>query len=150
MGFKFGHTALDVVQKYHPTVTKVVDATKAAVIHVTKDDCAKGRSKAPNSCALAAAACREYDGAIISLSTAYLIKGNTATRYHVPIAISREIVSFDRSHRFDPGEYSLRAVPKSARLGRRQYPQKPRKNAGSAKYQNDRARAHRTGGVRAL
>lgn len=149
MSFKFGKTALDVVRKYHPAVTKVVDAKKAATIRVTTEDCATGNSKAPNSCALAKAACREYDGAIISLSTAYLIKGRTAVRYHVPQSISREIVSFDRSNRFEPGEYALKSISKSARLGARPYPQ-PKKHPGGNKYRKDKPRNHRTAGIRVL
>lgn len=147
---KPGHTALHIVQKYHPGVIAVSDAKGAAKFVVTEEDCAQGKKKEPGACALARAALRQYDGAVISMHSAYLIKGNKAVRFRVPQSVAREIVSFDRSQAFAPGEYELKTFPKSARLGTRLYGQKPRKNHGSAKYRNDRSRAHKTQGIRAL
>jgi hypothetical protein len=105
------------VQRYHPEVTKVVDARKDVTIKVTDEDCHMSESKAPNECAMATAFKRTYDGAIISVSSAYLIKGTTAYRYTVPPAVAREIVTFDRYHDFSPGTYHLKAPPPSAKLG---------------------------------
>lgn len=150
MASRIGHNALDIVRKYHPGVEKVIDAKKPATFVVNEEDCKQGRSKEPGSCALARSIGRQYDGAIVSLSTAYVIKGKTAYRYHVPQSISRELVSFDRSHVFSPGTYSLKAINKSAALGKRRHPQKPRKGAGGSKYRNDKPRSHRTTGIRSL
>jgi hypothetical protein len=103
--------------------------------------------KAPDSCALATAACREHDGAIISLAVAYLIDGTKATRYRVPSAIAREIVSFDRSKVFAPGTYRLQAPASTERLnvirGRR-----PKKKVTGKKATV--RRSHKTAGIRTL
>lgn len=141
----FGKSALGIVRKYHPEVTKVIDATKSLEISVTADDCKKGRSKKAGECAMAKALMREYDGAIVSLSKAYLIKGKTAIRYNVPQSVSREIVSFDRSHKFSPGEYKLSQIPPRQRLGKRPWVQPPDRGGGG-----ERKRAHHTAGIRSL
>lgn len=142
---KVGRCALTIVQRYHPEVTKVIDATESLDINVTEADCRKGKGKAPSACAMAKAFMREYDGAIISTSKAYLIKGKTAVRYNVPQSVAREIVSFDRSHKFAPGNYRLASVPKNAQLGKRKWPQPPNRPAGGIK-----DRAHYTTGIRSL
>jgi len=54
---------------------------------------------------------------IIGLTTSYIIRGNTATRYGNPETVSREIVSFDRKAGFDEGIYLLSAICPSNRLG---------------------------------
>jgi hypothetical protein len=145
-----GHNALDIVKKYHPEITKVVDGKKGIKINVTAEDCKNAKRRSPGNCAMAKAFKRKYDGAIISMSVAYLIKGHTAHRYMVPQSVTREIVSFDRHHDFAPGDYQLRAPPKSMSLGKRLYSQKKRMNAGAARYQNDKPRAHKTVGIRSL
>lgn len=112
-------SALNNVQAVFPNVTKVVDAKKDAFFEVTKADTKSASVRNHKACA-AAVACKrklELDGVIMSVSTAYLIKGTTATRYKVPEAISREITSFDRETVFEPGEYQLKAPAESARLG---------------------------------
>jgi hypothetical protein len=150
-----GKSALNIVRKYHPQVTSVVDAKKPVTIEVTAKDCKDGKRKGPSSCAMACAAKRDYDGAIISLSTAYLVKGNKATRYLVPQAVSREIVSFDRAKKFEPGEYALNAPPDSMTISvireRSAGKKKGRhKNAAGQRYTGTRTRNHRTAGIRAL
>lgn len=141
-----GKSALGIVQKYHPNVTKVVDAKKRVTISVTEKDCRYARKSSPDKCAMAKACEREYDGAIISMSTAYLIKGEVATRYKTPPSVSREIVSFDRNHDFRPGEYTLNAIPKGNTLGVKK-PYEDRKRASTGK---GRAVSHRTAGIRSL
>lgn len=116
---KVKSTALRYVQKYYPDVAKVVDAKRGTKITVRPKDCENGVSKAPNICAIAKAAMRQYDGAIVSLSRAYLIKGDTATRYQVPGHVTRELVVFDRSHSFQPGVYELGKVQAPQMLGRK-------------------------------
>lgn len=141
------HSALNIVRKYHPNVTKVVDAKQKVLIKVTKHDCDSATKKAPGDCAMAKAFKREYDGAIISMARAYLVKGNVATRYQVPQAVQREIVSFDRHADFAPGEYVLGPVlGETNKLGNM--------TAGKAKKYRQRpatrGKAHRTSGIRAL
>src|SRR4029077_2440862 len=105
-------TALKLVQKFHPNVRRVIDATKSIDVLVTAKDCKSASSKMADECAVAKALQRNHSGAIVSVSTTYVIDGEKATRYKTPNAISKEIVSFDRSHVFEPGEYSLRAPSK--------------------------------------
>jgi hypothetical protein len=104
-----GKSALKIVQKYHPNVTKVVDARSPLHIAVTARDCKNSNSKEPSACAMARACEREFDGAIISTTVAYVIQGGTAKRYRVPQSVARELVSFDRNHEFAPGDYHLKA-----------------------------------------
>jgi hypothetical protein len=142
-----GKSALKTIQKYHPEVTRVVDGTKPIKVSVTTKDCKNARKKSPGNCAMAKAFKREYDGAVISMSVAYLIDGKKATRYLVPQSVSREIVSFDRHHDFAPGEYSLRAVGDRSKLGVRQYPQPKNKERNVNQVKK---RGHRTAGIRSL
>lgn len=144
-----GKSALGIVRKYYPQVTRILEAKKDLTILVTTKDSRSSTKKSPNACALATACEREYDGAIISLSVAYLIKGNKAMRYRVPGAIAREIVSFDRHQDFQPGQYKLNAPSESGKLhplGR-----KLRANRkGGGFYGGDKRRVHRTAGIRSL
>lgn len=146
-----GKSALGIVRKYYPEVTKVRDAKKNVTIAVTPDDCKGSRKKSPSSCALARACERSYDGAIVSMSVAYLVKGNVAHRYRVPQAISRELVSFDRHHDFAPGEYRLKAPSKTQKMGPRKWAQ-PENRPSGREYGNggNKQRHHRTAGIRAL
>lgn len=141
-----GRTALDIVQIYHPEVTSVRDARKNVSIEVTAEDCRKGNSKSPSACAMAKAFCRTYDGAIISIGSAYLIKGKKALRYKTPGTVGREIVSFDRNTNFSPGKYHLAAPAPSMRLGAHS-----NNNSGSRTSKNKiKERHHITTDVRAL
>jgi hypothetical protein len=133
------------IQRYHPEVTKVVDAKKNITIKVTDEDCRGSTSKAPNECAMATAFKRTYDGAIISVASAYLVKGKTAYRYKVPITVAREIVTFDRHHDFAPGEYRLTAPRGTQRLGQVIFPRPITSHTGRVKQ-----RQHRTSGIRQL
>lgn len=109
-------SALSIVQKYYPAVLKLADANRSFDVRVTARDCKSGNSNAPDDCAMAVACKREYDGAIISKAIAYLIKGDTAYRYRVPSSVRTEIVSFDRNHGFQPGDYYLKAPQPTERL----------------------------------
>jgi hypothetical protein len=143
-----GKSALGIVRKYHPQVNKIIDSKSDLTIEVTKDDCRKSKSKSPSSCAMARACSREYDGAIVSLAIAYMIKGDKAIRYVVPQSVSREIVSFDRSHNFAPGEYRLKKIPSSLKLGPRRSRLLPERH--KTKYSARKPRSHKTAGIRAL
>lgn len=117
MATRTSSVSLSYVRRYYPEVTKVVDAKRGTKVTVTTKDCENGVGKAPNICAIAKAAMRHYDGAIISLSRAYLIKGSVAYRYEVPGHVTRELVVFDRSHQFNPGVYRLERMAKDHRFG---------------------------------
>lgn len=149
-----GKSAIGIVRKYHPNVRRVVDAKEPLRIRVTEDDCKKARRKAPDACAMAKACERKYDGAIISLATAYIIKGDKATRYHVPQSIARELISFDRHRQFAPGDYRLKAPTPNARLGSKKSTagadrDRSRDSAGR-RYGTVKRRSHKTAGIRAL
>lgn len=141
-----GRQALSIVRKYHPNVMRVIDAKKAKKIEVTADDCKSGKKKNAGSCAMARAFERTYDGAIISLSTAYLIKGDTAIRYNVPDTVTREIVSFDRNKDFRPGKYHLGPIEQSRALGKVHSVNR----TDPSKYKKAKRKFHKTAGIRAL
>jgi hypothetical protein len=111
--------ALEIVQKYFPEVTKVVDAKESITIEVTDKDNKSAFVRNHKACAMAVACKKKEhaDGVIVSISKAYVIKGSTATRYTVPEHATREIVSFDRSAGFSPGEYKLLAPTFNKKLG---------------------------------
>jgi len=101
------------IARAFPSVMKIIDATHSVQIHVNAKDCKDGEPLNPNECALAKAVQRQFkaDAAIIGLGASYIIKGNKATRFHTPEKIRREMVSFDRHHDFEQGDYTL--IPKS-------------------------------------
>lgn len=141
--------ALSLVQKQFAQVRRVVDATRNVSIHVSKQDNAKGRRKNPEHCALAQACVRQKiaDGAIVGVGVSYLVKGDTAVRYHTSVAVGREITSFDRHHDFAAGEdYLLSAVPPSGRLGQTH----ERRGKNSGKHGAYRRRVHRTAFIRKI
>jgi hypothetical protein len=109
--------ALSIVNKYFPEVTEVEDAEDAITVEVTKHDESVATRKAHKTCAMAVAAKREMhlDGVIISVKTAYMVKGKKAIRFSVPEHVSREVVSFDRGAGFQPGKYKL--IPNPRKLG---------------------------------
>lgn len=110
--------SLKIVRKYFPNVRTVTDSKRSVDVTVTKEDTAKSSRKKAEECALARACCRELkmDGAIIGLTTSYLIKGNQAMRFKTSEVVQREIVSFDRHGDFDTGTYRLSSVPPSTRM----------------------------------
>jgi hypothetical protein len=141
-----GKSALAIVRKYHPNVTHVIDAEGDLEINVTSEDCKNAKKKSASGCAMARACARTFDGAIISLSTAYVVKGRKALRYKVPTRIAREIVSFDRHHDFSPGDYTLKAPCATNRLGANKAPGSGGKRSGKEIKQ----RRHLTSGIREL
>lgn len=111
--------AINIVRKFFPDVQQVVDATRAISVDVTKRDSESATVRNHKGCAMAVACKRKQkaDGVIISVGTAYVIKGKTAIRFKVPESVSREVVSFDRHGGFSPGEYNLRPPRSSEKLG---------------------------------
>lgn len=106
-------SSLRIVQRFFPNVQTVKPAPQSVQIHVRSRDCTGAQTKAHDACAMARACKRDLhlDGAVVSLGAAYLIRGIRATRYVVPQAVSREIVSFDRGSGFQPGVYTLNPPP---------------------------------------
>lgn len=115
---RVGSIALHTVQKFFPQVKHVQDADDNLQVHVSAKD-NNGRLKNHAECALAVACKRKEkaDGVIISVKTAYVVKGKLAIRYRVGEAVSREVVSFDRKGGFEPGNYTLSKPSPSNRLG---------------------------------
>jgi len=111
--------ALSIVQEFFPEVTSVKDAKHAREIEVTKHDNDTSKKRNHKECAMALACKRatHADGVIISVKTAYVIEGRTATRYHLPERVSREVISFDRNGGFAPGIYKMLAPANGHHLG---------------------------------
>ena len=143
--------AKHIVNQFFPNVKKVNDADKDLHIQVTDRDTKTSRVKDHNGCALAVACKRSesLDGVIVAVGTAYLIKGDIATRYRLPASVSREIVSFDRKGGFYAGEYNLKAPAKSHRLGAIKDHSNNNNGGPRLKKMKDQFR-HRTEGVRAV
>ena len=107
------------IRRMFPEVKECVDAAQPVEISVASQDCKSAKRLDPTNCALARAAKREVkaDGAIIGMSTSYLIQGTKAIRFQTPQSVQREIVSFDRHDDFEPGEYYLTPKSPATRLG---------------------------------
>jgi hypothetical protein len=142
-------SALYIVQKYFPSVTKVTDADEDITIEVVSDDSSKGAIKDHEHCAFARACQRKFSakGVIVSVNTAYVIMKGGAVRYKLPESVSREVVSFDRKGGFAEGTYILKAPNKSMRLGAR----RGRAGGGTHKPKGGKPRKfHYTTGIRAM
>lgn len=90
---------------------KVVDATRAAKITITKRDTVDGDNKSPGACAAARAARRDIPECInarVHIGRVYVETQSKWIRYFTPEALRTEIVAFDRGGTFQPGEYQLR------------------------------------------
>jgi hypothetical protein len=135
--------SLQIVQKFYPEVTKVVDARADLIFNLRASDVKSAKAKKHDGCALAQACKRQchVDGAIVSTRTAYLISGTKATRYYVPESVSREIVAFDRGAGFELGAYCLQKPYKYAPRGSGTGHGHPKRGAG-------RLKAQRSNGLR--
>lgn len=125
----------------------VVDAPKDVTLHITPADVAKGRKKAPDCCAAAQACMRQMkaERALVHLSRIYLEKGGKWVRYVTPDRLRTEIISFDRGHRFEPGDYHLVPLQPSQRRGRKG---KPTQNGGTVPQRGRRTNPAVVNGVR--
>jgi hypothetical protein len=139
--------ALRMIRTFFPLVEKVYDADNAIVVNVTRADIAKSKEKDHKTCAFAVCCKRAFnaDGVIIGLTTAYIIKDKTATRFKIGDSVSREITSFDRHAGFDEGEYMLSPACPSSRLG---VPRTPSTAHGRTTGRGPRHFRHFTGKVR--
>lgn len=147
---KPGHNTLLMLQRKHPHVTSVQDADEDVLVEVTNQDDRNSKKKNHAECALATACKRQekVTAAVVSVSKAYIIRGNTAIRYDMPESASREVVSYDRNGGFAPGKYKLRAPCPASRLENLPY----RTNRTHSVSVEDKKRkntfAHRTSGIR--
>jgi hypothetical protein len=101
-------------------------------LEIVKSDVTGARRNDPALCAAARAAQRHFKTDVeVHLSRTYVkTKDKKAwIRYRTPEAISREIVSFDRSSQFEPGSYMLKAAPASDRLGQHKGASTPKTGA---------------------
>lgn len=104
---------------------KIVDANEPLQLSISKADVRAGKVRNPSGCAAAVALERECKGAVsahVHLSRVYVEYPDKIVRYKTPPALRTEIVSFDRGHRFDAGDYMLPPPPPSdvRRIGRQQ------------------------------
>jgi hypothetical protein len=137
--------ALSIVQAYFPNVTSVADATKNLRVRVSKQDNQSAKVKNHKACAMAVATKRQEhaDGVIVSMSSAYVVKGTKAVRYRLPQSVTREVVSFDRKAGFDPGDYHMASPDPSHKIGATH-------EGRTQTTSQQKSPKHTTGGVRAV
>lgn len=126
----------------------VIDAKKPLVLSITPADVKKGRKRKPDCCAAAVACIRQLkaDQARVYLSRVYIEFPDKWIRYHTPPSLRTEIVSFDRGHTFEAGEYKLKAIKPSITLGKKR---KSYARTGKAPQRGNRVKSHIPAGVRA-
>lgn len=114
----------------------VRDLTKPLRLIITDEDCRKGNSKVPSSCAAALAAKRlpqvteariHIARVLLKVANKYWLRGRT------PGALRTEIVSFDRGGKFEPGEYMVKPLSPSDRASGKQQGTNPPKRKGATK-----------------
>ena len=139
-------SALEIVQKFFPAVKTVEDANRKCLIEVTAHDNSSATVKNHKACAMAVACKRKFklDGVIVSVKTAYLVKGTHARRFQLSERVSREVVSFDRNGGFAQGEYELNPPMPSSRIGKNSGKRGPHKTAGKEHFR------HITQGIRSV
>lgn len=131
---------------------RVVDATKALRITVSKRDAATGKTKDPAKCAAANAIVRtlaDVNSARVHLGRTYIEYADKWVRYKTPEALKLEIVSFDRGTKaqYAEGDYTLYAPSPADRLGAR--PKDAGKTAGKKRRVHIARIHHQVEGVRA-
>ena len=129
----------------------VRDATKKVRIVIAKQDAMFGSSKEPGSCAAAKACLRQVPNcseARVHIARTYLKIGDHWLRFQTAEALRDQIISFDRSGKFDSGDYYLNPLPKSMLLhrGKSNSTKKPKFKHG--RKDKKRVTPHRILGVR--
>src|SRR5258705_9625892 len=102
----------------------VRNLTKKIKLVISEQDCKRGNTKTPNSCAAALAAVRQVPGcteARIHIGRVFLRVKDKVTkkeywlRARTPGALRTEIATFDRGGTFEPGVYDINPLPPSDR-----------------------------------
>jgi hypothetical protein len=118
---------------------KVVDATKPLSFVVTNQECKRGKPNDPCECAAALAIKRSHPGAIIAhvhRSFSFVELPDKVIRYKTSGGLRDQTIRYDASKKFDPGAYTLGAVPASVIASRgKQHspPDRPRGDPNSPK-----------------
>ena len=130
---------------------KVIDAKRPLVLSITPKDVAKGKKRAPDCCAAAQACVRQLkaDQARVFLSRVYVEFPDKWVRYSTPPALRTEIVSFDRGHRFEAGDYRLAPLQPTVALGKKRRNGRDYKGGKKTPQRGNRMKQHVTTGVRA-
>lgn len=132
---------------------KVVDPKRPILLQINDADVAGGRKKKPDACA-AAKACVRQLGALsakVHVSRVYVEFPDKWIRLRTPIALRTEIVSFDRGHKFEAGEYNLIPLQPTIRLGKGNAGSgtgKPRGKGKKVPQRGRRSKAHVVSGIR--
>lgn len=97
---------------------KVVDAKEPLLLEVKQRDIDKAVPMNSKVCAFARACERSMpvEAAFFFKSVAWLEYKDKIVRYLLPASMQKEIVSFDRSRKMEPGVYQLSAVHKTETL----------------------------------
>lgn len=130
---------------------KVIDAKKPLVLAITPKDVAKGRKRRPDCCAAAQACIRQLkaDQARVFLSRVYVEFPDKWVRYSTPRNLRTEIVSFDRGHRFEAGDYRLAPLQPSVSIGKDRKNGRAYPKGKKTPQRGNRMKQHVTAGVRA-
>lgn len=111
---------IDGIQVVDSKVDRLLKITKSHVTHSTRKD---GWGCAAQCCAVEQV---NVKGAMINVAVSYLLQGSGKLqrwhRYWTSKPLRTEIISFDRSGIFTPGDYLLLAIPASARAGTQHSP----------------------------
>lgn len=131
----------------------VVDAplNTRLVVEVNKHDANSAKPNDPSNCAAAKAIARMMNTEVdVHISRTYVRdnKRKVWIRYQTPQSVSREIVSFDRAAKFEPGEYSFPAPAKCNRLGIWQEKYGKRKGSHHEPKKSNRMPYHTTTNIR--
>lgn len=112
----------------------VVDAKHDLHIQIQPNDVKQSKKADPANCAAAVACRRKFKTEVrVYLTKTFIKERKHWVRYSTPQAISREIVSFDRSSIFEPGDYKLNRPAPAARLGMRK-PTGPKETSGKPRH----------------
>lgn len=138
---------LSTIQRYMPNVNRVADSTKSLIVEVTKADVRRGEQKEPDNCAMVKAIvrCGDADAAVVRRHAIYLVRGDLAIRYVTSPRLARELVAFDRSRDFEPGEYILSRICPCRRIG---VDKRPRAGGGKGKTSGTARVCRRTTNIR--
>jgi hypothetical protein len=128
----------------------IVDGKKKLHMKITLADIRKGINKKPGACAAAVCLMREHHAieARVHISRTYLrFDTKKWIRYETPRALRDQIVRYDTSNKFDPGEYEIKPFRPSHRIGSAQGSE-TNKNVRSKNTDSPRRKHHKLEGIR--